>query len=233
MAKDLAVVLCDGGLNSCVTAALAAQKYRLVMIHGLPAAAGYSRRQSAFELLSAHFKPYRQHTIHAEFLLAARLRSAAAVTTRAAPVTEATESLQLRLNDLFSLVGIASRYAYAYGAGALYHGMRIGSDTGGGAGGPLGTGLAEGLAAASEFNHVLAELMNLPLGQPDVEVVAPLLELEPWQVVDLGIQVAAPLEKAWSCTEDAAVPCGMCTGCRGRAAAFDRAAKRDPQRRPK
>ena len=31
---------------------------------------------------------------------------------------------------------------------------------------------------------------------------APLLELEPWQVVDLGFQVAAPFEKTWSCTED-------------------------------
>ena len=33
MAKDLAIVLNSGGLNSVVATALAAQKHRLVMVH--------------------------------------------------------------------------------------------------------------------------------------------------------------------------------------------------------
>ena len=33
MAKDLAIVLNNGGINSAVASALAAQKYRLVFVH--------------------------------------------------------------------------------------------------------------------------------------------------------------------------------------------------------
>ena len=75
-----------------------------------------------------------------------------------------------------------------------------------------------------------AALRNLPCDQPDLEVHAPLLELEPWQVVDLGFQVSAPFEKTWSCGEDAGEPCWACRGCRAREAAFQQAGKPDPLR---
>jgi 7-cyano-7-deazaguanine synthase len=59
-------------------------------------------------------------------------------------------------------------------------------------------------------------------------VVGPVLELEAWQVVDLGVQVEAPFELAWSCLASGPEPCGLCAGCKGREAAFMRAVKADP-----
>ena len=80
--------------------------------------------------------------------------------------------------------------------------------------------------------QILNELVQLPCGQPDLEVVTPLLELEAWQVVDVGAQISAPLDKSWSCMDDGAEPCGSCRGCRTREQAFVQAGKADPMGRP-
>jgi len=61
-----------------------------------------------------------------------------------------------------------------------------------------------------------------------LSVVAPLLELDPWQVIDVGFQVNAPFDRTWSCLEGGADPCVTCRGCRAREAAFQQAAKPDP-----
>ena len=44
MAKDLAIVLNSGSVNSAVATALAAQKYRVVLLHGEAAPRAGSRR---------------------------------------------------------------------------------------------------------------------------------------------------------------------------------------------
>ena len=40
------------------------------------------------------------------------------------------------------------------------------------------------LAQATEYAQILQELLQIPCGMSDFEVATPLLELEPWQVVD-------------------------------------------------
>ncbi|HEX4124774.1 MAG TPA: 7-cyano-7-deazaguanine synthase, partial [Tepidisphaeraceae bacterium] len=57
-----------------------------------------------------------------------------------------------------------------------------------------------------------------------------LLELEAWQVVDLGFQVSAPLERTWSCEDTGTEACWACRGCRARESAFQQAGKPDPLR---
>jgi 7-cyano-7-deazaguanine synthase len=64
----------------------------------------------------------------------------------------------------------------------------------------------------------------------DVMIETPLLELERWQVIDAGVQVATPFEKTWSCVEEGSEPCWACRGCRERESAFQQAGKPDPLR---
>ena len=89
---------------------------------------------------------------------------------------------------------------------------------------------ASELAQASEYVQVWNELIQMPCDQPELTLEAPLLELEPWQVVDLGFQVGAPFERTWSCVGEGPEPCWACRGCRAREAAFQQAAKPDPGR---
>jgi 7-cyano-7-deazaguanine synthase len=118
---------------------------------------------------------------------------------------------------LLPLVAAAARIAAHYQAAALYVGLRTG---------PRGDELAQ----ATEYIQVWNELIQMPCDQPELELQAPLLELEAWQVVDLGFQVGAPFERTWSCVGDGPEPCWACRGCRSREAAFQQAAKPDPGR---
>lgn len=214
MPKDLAVVLNNGGINSAVVTALAAQKHRVVMVMVETGWAIEPRLASAFEQQAAHFKPFREHVLPMPFLaplLAESAGTSEAVDPRAlAPVTP-------RLIELLPIVGVAMRLAIHYQATALYLGLRLGIS-------------ADDMVRATEFGQVWNELVQLTCDQPELNVEMPLLELDPWQVVDLGVQVSTPFERTWSCQADGNEPCWACRGCRAREAAFQQAAKADPLR---
>jgi 7-cyano-7-deazaguanine synthase len=119
--------------------------------------------------------------------------------------------------DLLPLISVAVRFAAQHQASEVYLGMRVGPDN-------------DELAQATEYFQIWNEIIRLPCGQSELEVQTPLLELEPWQVVEVGFQVSAPFERTWSCVEESSEPCGACRGCRDREAAFQRAGKPDPLR---
>jgi 7-cyano-7-deazaguanine synthase in queuosine biosynthesis len=226
MAKDVAIVLNNGSLNSAVATALAAQRYRPVLLHALTSghaaeegedrASGASRRKSAFEQQVAHFKPFREHVIAMPFL--ARLKPGGAKAQSVPADLRPQAPVGAAALELLPFMAAAARFSSHYGATALYLGLRVG-------------GGVDELAQATEYVQIWTDLLQLGCGLTELEYQAPLLELEPWQVVDLGFQVSAPLERTWSCdADDSPEPCWACRGCREREAAFQRAAKPDPTR---
>jgi 7-cyano-7-deazaguanine synthase len=116
--------------------------------------------------------------------------------------------------NLLPLLGYAGRLAAVYQASALYIGMRAGSQ-------------GDELAAATEYLQIFSELLQISCELRELEIAAPLLELEAWQVVDLGFNVSAPLERTWSCQDTGTEACWACRGCRAREAAFQQAGKPD------
>jgi 7-cyano-7-deazaguanine synthase in queuosine biosynthesis len=214
MAKDLAIVLNNGSLNSAVATALAGQKYRPVLVFAEVEQGPGSRARAAYDQQVAHFKPYREHTIAMPFLAAiAPARESAPI------VTDPRERAPLgpQMLELLPLFAAAVRYAVHYHAAAIYTGLRIG-------------GQGDELAQATEYVQIWNEMIQLPCGQLELHVETPLMELEPWQVVDVGFQVNAPFERTWSCTEETSEPCWACRGCRAREVAFQQAGKADPMR---
>lgn len=218
MSKDLAIVLCTGSVNSAVATTLAAQKHRLVMLSADmgSASGGGARKRGAYDLLVGHFKPFREHTLPLQFLSFLKRSSPASALSGVDP--RIASDLSPRLIELTPLIALAVRFAAHYGATAIYTGIRIGRD-------------ANDLARATEFFQIWSELTQLPAGLPDLEIEKPLLELEPWEIIDLGTQIGTPWDKTWSCEQDTAEPCLVCPGCRLREAAFDQAARQDPLRK--
>jgi 7-cyano-7-deazaguanine synthase len=200
MSKDLAIVLSNGSLNSCVAAALAAQRFRTVMMNVIITENMGARL--AYDAQVAHFKPYREHTVNLSNL-------AMMARDPRMPCTVAQQ-----LVELVPVMAMAGRYAAHYEAAAVYCGLRVGPEM-------------EQLAPASEFISIWNEMLQLPCAEEELELHAPLLELEAWQVVEVGTQIGAPMEKSWSCTEDGEHPCGNCRACRNREAAFVQAARGD------
>ena len=214
MAKDLAIILNNGSINSAVVTALAAQKYRVVLLYAEVGDTPGPRFRSAYEQQVGHFKPYREHTLPMPYLAVVEPSEeiAAAATDPRHPTPIAPQMV-----DLLPLIATAMRFAVHYQASSLYLGLRLGAD-------------ADKLAQATEYMQIWNEMMQMPCNQPDLMVEMPLLDLEPWQVIDVGFQSSAPLEKTWTCTEAGSEPCWACRACRSREAAFQQAAKPDPLR---
>lgn len=217
MAKDLALILNSGSMNSAIATALAAQRYRPILVYAdtTGGAGAASRFKGAYDQQVAHFKPYREHTLAMPFLATLQGQQSSAAAAHADP--RSTGLLGAQLVQLLPIIAAAVPLAAHYQAAAIYLGLRVGPG-------------ADDLAQATEFVQVINELVQLPCGQPDLDVQAPLLELEPWQAVEVGVQVSAPFDKGWSCLEGTAEPCGICRGCRNREAAFQQAGKLDPLR---
>jgi 7-cyano-7-deazaguanine synthase len=214
MAKDLAIVLNNGSINSAVTTALAAQKYRPILLHAEVTQQPGSRVRAAYDMQVAHFKPYREHSLPMPFLSVVQPPGSGA-TSISDPRVPAAVAPQLI--ELLPLLSAAVRFAVHYQAAAIYLGLRIG-------------GHGDELAQATEYIQIWNEMIQLPCGQSELEVTTPLLELETWQVVDVGFQVSAPFERTWSCAEESSDPCWACRGCRARESAFQQAGKADPMR---
>jgi len=215
MAKDLAIVLNSGSINSAVTTALAAQKHRLIMLHAEIAPQPGSRIRASYDQQVAHYKPYREHTLPMPFLAAVQPGTSPSSIASDPRISMATLAPQLL--ELIPLLSAAARYAAHYGAASIYLGLRIG-------------GHGDELAQATEYIQIWNELLQLPCGQPELTIETPLLELEPWQVIDVGVQVSTPFERTWSCMDEGAEPCWACRGCRAREAAFMQAGKADPMK---
>jgi 7-cyano-7-deazaguanine synthase len=215
MAKDLAVVLNSGSINSAVATALAAQRYRLVLLHA-EVGQGGSRLRAAYDQQVAQYKPYREHSLPMPFLEAVQDPKSTTAAMVGDPRAQ-TANLGPQMIDLLPLIAAGVRYAAFYHASAVYLGFRVG-------------GSGDELATATEYAQIWNEMIQMPCGMKELEVITPLLELEPWQVVDVGFQVNAPLDKTWSCLEEGSEPCWACPGCRAREKAFQQAGKVDPTR---
>jgi 7-cyano-7-deazaguanine synthase len=215
MAKDLAIVLSSGSINSAVATALAAQRYRLILLHAETGQGG-TRLRAAYDQQVAHFKPYREHSLPMPFLATVQEPKSSAAAMASDPRSQVA-NLGPQMLDLLPLIAPAVRFATFYQAAAVYLGLRVG-------------GSGDELAAATEYTQIWNELIQMPCGAKELEVITPLLELEPWQVVDVAFQVNAPLEKTWSCLEEGSDPCWACGGCRARERAFQQAGKVDPLR---
>jgi 7-cyano-7-deazaguanine synthase len=61
-----------------------------------------------------------------------------------------------------------------------------------------------------------------------IEVKAPLIKLNKYEIAKLGLDINAPIEWSWSCYTAQKKPCGVCEACVRRRAAFNAIPARDP-----
>ncbi len=88
------------------------------------------------------------------------------------------------------------------------------------------------MATATEQVMLLDHLAAVE-GAPMPRIESPLLELTDQQIVELGGQMDLPWDLAWSCAVQSDKPCKVCTACRRRRSAFEKAGVIDPIDRPR
>lgn len=77
------------------------------------------------------------------------------------------------------------------------------------------------------FGDLLADSLA---SEPEVSIEQPLFGMDKTQVVELGLELGAPIETSWSCYERGPKPCEECPSCRSRLEAFRAAGLEDPRR---
>ena len=219
--KPKAVVLLSGGMDSCVTAAIANQTHRLAVLHVSYAQRTERRERRAFEEV-ADFYDVRER-------LAIRLDSFAQIGGSALTDEQITipESGAALAHD----AGIPSTYvpfrnahflsaavswAEVIGATAIFIGA-VAEDS---------SGYPD---CRPEYYRAFAELIRQGTRpETQIEIVTPVIAMKKNEIIRRGVELGAPLDKTWSCYQFEDEACGMCDSCRLRLRAFAEAGLPDP-----
>lgn len=217
-ARALAVVSVSGGMDSAVTAALAAREHRLAFLH-----ANYGQRTEAQELrcfhaLAQHFAAEARLVVDFSDL---RQIGGSSLTDASLPVREGepvegvipTSYVPFRNAHLLSA---ATSWAEVLGARFLYVGA-VWEDS---------SGYPD---CRPEFYRAFEEAIRLGTRpETDLRIVTPVIRMSKAEIVRTGVELKVPFEKTWSCYQSGGRACGRCESCRLRLAGFRQAGVADP-----
>lgn len=216
--KPLAVVCLSGGMDSCVTAAIAAEEHRLAALFARYGQRTQAREEACFEALAAHYGAAR--TLVADF---PHLRAigGSSLTDRRLAVREGepepdripTSYVPFRNAHLLSA---ATAWAEVLGAAAVYVGA-VWEDS---------SGYPD---CRPEFYEAFQQVVDRGT-RPEtrIRIVTPVIRMTKAEIVRRGLALGAPFGKTWSCYQAETAACGRCESCRLRLRAFADAGAPDP-----
>jgi 7-cyano-7-deazaguanine synthase len=213
--KDLAVVLLSGGLDSCVTAAIARQQYELALLHANYGQRTVNRELEAFRALAEYFQAKHRLEIDLGFL---GLIGGSRPTHTQQPIPPAGEEFDEEESDGIPstyvpfrntvILSTAVAWAEVLGANAIFIGANeIDSP-----------GYPDCRPAYYEAYNHLIELGTRP--QTHLLIHTPLIKLDKAGIIRLGLELQAPFELTWSCYQNETSACGRCSSCRLRLQGF-------------
>jgi 7-cyano-7-deazaguanine synthase len=221
-----AVVLLSGGMDSCVSTAIARERHgagNVAVLHASYGQRTEERERRAFEEI-ANFYGVRER-------LAVRLDHFRAIGGSA--LTD--ERIAVPENELGApgpggsaipvtyvpfrnahFLSIAVSWAEVLGAGAIYIGA-VAEDS---------SGYPD---CRPEYYRVFQELIGVGTRpETQIEIVTPVIRLKKSEIIREGIELRAPLHLTWSCYQNEDMACGTCDSCLLRLRAFAEAGAPDP-----
>jgi 7-cyano-7-deazaguanine synthase len=215
---QLAVVLASGGMDSCVTAAVAARERGLAMLHVSYGQRTENRELKAFNDVADFYKAERRMT--ASIASLARI-GGSSLTDRRIEVSQADlDSREIPTSYVpfrnAHLLSIATSWAEVIGADRIYIGA-VAEDS---------SGYPDCRPEYYEAFQRAIDLGTKP--ETKIEIVTPVIRLRKSEIVKLGAELGAPLELSWSCYKREDLACGECDSCALRLRGFREAGLRDP-----
>jgi len=216
--NPLAVVLASGGMDSCVTTAIANQDYRLAMLH-----VSYGQRTECRELEAFHALADFYHAEHRLTCRLDHLRQIGGSSLTDARL--AVEQANLERKDIPSsyvpfrnahFLSIAVSWGEVLGARKIFVGA-VAEDSSG-----YPDCRPEYYAA---FDRVIAAGTK---PETQLGIVTPVIHMRKSEIVRRGRELGAPFELTWSCYQAEDVACGVCDSCALRLRAFEEAGVDDP-----
>jgi 7-cyano-7-deazaguanine synthase len=224
MAKERAVVLCSGGLNSAVAAAVAASDHELAMLHARFGHRAAQREEICFKKQVASFDA--AHALCIDMPHVEQIGGNARV-SRKLPIEDALAIGEGRSTShipglIGSLLGAAFQWASVIGATKIFLGV---SEDLGPPGPRTGSIYPD---HCREYVELLKYAYRFASDAKPLSLETPVIDLSRTEIIKLGSRLGAPFDLTWSCISSASEPCGGCLGCATRNRGFLDAALPDP-----
>jgi 7-cyano-7-deazaguanine synthase len=215
----LAVCLVSGGMDSCVTAAIAREENtQLAFLHVSYGQRTEARERRAFAELADRFAVQKRLAVSIESLKAI---GGSSLTDTSIPVAEAKlTSREIPTSYVpfrnAHLLAIAVSWAEAIGAGRIYIGA-VAEDS---------SGYPD---CRPEFYQAFQRAIDAGTKpETQIEIVTPVIHLSKSDIVRRGFELGAPFQLTWSCYVSEDLACGRCDSCALRLRAFQQAGTADP-----
>jgi len=216
---NTAVILVSGGMDSCVTAAIAAREADdLAFLHVSYGQRTEERERKAFNDIADHYGVEKRLDVSIEYLATI---GGSSLTDDRISVSDAnltskeipTSYVPFRNANMLS---IATSWAEVIGAGAIYIGA-VAEDS---------SGYPD---CRPEFYRAFQSAIDTGT-KPDtrIEIRTPIIGLTKAEIVKRGCELNAPLHLTWSCYRSEDLACGKCDSCALRLRGFARAGVTDP-----
>jgi 7-cyano-7-deazaguanine synthase len=216
-----AVILVSGGMDSCVTAAIARETHRLAFVHASYGQRTERRERQAFDAIADFYGVSERLVVSLDYF---KQIGGSALTDRGIGVPEdgaGTASggpipptyVPFR-NAHFLSVSVS--WAEVLGATAVFIGA-VAEDS---------SGYPD---CRPEYYHAFEDLVRIGT-RPEtrIRIATPVIGMRKNEIVRRGLELGAPLDLSWSCYQGDDVACGVCDSCRLRLAAFAEAGTPDP-----
>ncbi len=218
MKKELAVVTVSGGMDSCVTAAMANQQYQLAFLHINYGQRTEKRELKAFNDIADYYNV--KHKLIVDFRHLSAI-GGSSLTDKSMEVTKAdlnnknipTSYVPFRNANILTA---AVSWAEVIGAKAIYIGA-VYEDS---------SGYPD---CRPEFFEAFEKAIDKGT-KPDtnIKIITPIIHFDKSEIIKKGVELNAPLHLTWSCYQNEDKACGICDSCALRLRAFQRIGREDP-----
>ncbi len=214
-----AVILVSGGMDSCVTAAMAHQLgYELCFLH-----LNYGQRTETRELKAFHHIADNYDVNHRLIVDMSHLAQigGSCLTDHSIDVPTA----DLENNDIpisyvpfrnANILAAATSWAEVLDAKALFIGA-VEEDS---------SGYPD--CRRSFYDAFEKTIQEGTKPETEIKIITPLIRLSKKEIILEGQKIDAPIHLSWSCYEREDIPCGDCDSCALRARGFEQAGVTDP-----
>jgi 7-cyano-7-deazaguanine synthase len=216
---EIAVCLVSGGMDSCVTAAIAMRENEeIALLHVSYGQRTESRERQAFNDIADFYGVEKRLEVSIEYL--AKI-GGSSLTDKKIEVSEADlENTEIPTSYVpfrnANMLAIATSWAEVLRARSIYIGA-VAEDS---------SGYPD---CRPEFYAAFEKTVETGTKpETNIKIKTPIIDLSKAEIVKKGIEIGAPLHLSWSCyrSEDAA--CGTCDSCALRLRGFERAGSVDP-----
>jgi len=229
-AHKQAVLLLSGGMDSCVTAAIARERHGAGNVAALHAGYGQrtqERERRAFEEIADFYGMRERLVVQLEHF---RAIGGSALTDKKIAVPEGELGTPAPHGNIpvtyvpfrnAHFLSVAVSWAEAIGAEAVYIGA-VAEDS---------SGYPD---CRPEYYRAFQDLVRVGTRpETNIEIITPVITLRKSEIIRRGVELGAPLHLTWSCYQSEDAACGACDSCLLRLRAFAEAGVADtiPYRR--